>query len=316
MLKSEAMSLMPDDDFNDEIIEIFVEEIDEVLELVDTNFAIWKDDDNADYALKEIRRGFHTLKGSGRMVQAEEIGEVAWSIENMLNRILDKTLATSPAVYELMIDVRTAVPTLVEAFKNRQAAALSGINYALLVERAEAILAGKAAPELRDVRKTEASAVTKPKEQSAQQLIAIDTEAQEKIKSLSQEVLELKRDLIAVSTQVDTLSAKLNLIPKATSTQEVDLQLQSFAKQLSGVERKVAKSSEQLSKDTEDARHKLSLKFEKDLKNVADLTGQLKADFSHEAQELAVKAHSIAVRWSVLAATVSGLSVFVMVKLF
>jgi chemotaxis protein histidine kinase CheA len=308
------MSLMPDDDFNDEIIEIFVEEIDEVLELVDTNFAIWKDDDSADHALKEVRRGFHTLKGSGRMVQAEEIGEVAWSIENMLNRILDKTLVTSPAVFDLMTDVRQAVPTLVDAFKNRQAAALSGVNYALLVDRAEAILAGKASVEVSSISR--ADSVSEPAEKMVQQALSIDMEAQEKIKSLSQEVIELKRDMVAISTQVDTLSAKLNLIPKATSTQEVDAQLQGFSNQLSRVEVKVAKSSAQLSKDTEQARHKLSMKFEKDSKHIADLTGQLKADFSHEAEELGVKAHSIAVRWSVLAATVSGLSVLAMIKLF
>ena len=33
-----------------------------------------------------MRRSFHTLKGSGRMVGAQLIGEFAWSIENLLNR--------------------------------------------------------------------------------------------------------------------------------------------------------------------------------------------------------------------------------------
>ena len=37
-------------------------------------------------ALVTVRRSFHTLKGSGRMVGARDLGEFAWSIENLLNR--------------------------------------------------------------------------------------------------------------------------------------------------------------------------------------------------------------------------------------
>ena len=32
-----------------------------------------------------VRRSFHTLKGSGRMVGAERIGEYCWTVENLLN---------------------------------------------------------------------------------------------------------------------------------------------------------------------------------------------------------------------------------------
>ena len=44
-----------------------------------------------------MRRSFHTLKGSGRMVGAQLLGEFCWSVENLLNRIIDKTLARTPA---------------------------------------------------------------------------------------------------------------------------------------------------------------------------------------------------------------------------
>ena len=38
--------------------------------------------------LRTIRRGFHTLKGSGRMVGLTRLGEVAWAVEQVMNKAL------------------------------------------------------------------------------------------------------------------------------------------------------------------------------------------------------------------------------------
>ena len=53
-----------------------------------------------------MRRAFHTLKGSGRMVGATDISEFAWAIENLLNRVIENTLQRSPAI---LATVRDAV---------------------------------------------------------------------------------------------------------------------------------------------------------------------------------------------------------------
>jgi chemosensory pili system protein ChpA (sensor histidine kinase/response regulator) len=45
-----------------------------------------------------VRRSFHTLKGSGRMVGARDLAEFAWSIENLLNRLLDNTLTRTQPI--------------------------------------------------------------------------------------------------------------------------------------------------------------------------------------------------------------------------
>ncbi len=304
------MSLMADDDFNDEIVEIFVEEVDEVLELIDSNYPAWKDNADNDAALKEVRRAFHTLKGSGRMVQAEEIGEVAWSVENMLNRILDKTLPISPSVYDLITDVRDSVPILVTAFKNRQAAALAGVNYAQLIERAESIVAGKDAVALGSLDSSSSDSVDNIAELHADSSIN-DAE----VAQLKAQIAEMQRDLVAVSTQLDTMSTKLNLMPKATSTEEVDARLNEFASNLETLQGSIQSRSDQLVKDAEEARQKLASKFEKDLKMVEDLTGQLKADFNHEVNTLSSKVTAIAIKWSVLAAATAGVAVYLTINL-
>ena len=106
---------------DDEIIEIFVEEDSEVLEALDEYFPRWAANQNDEAALVEFRRAFHTLKGSGRMVGALTVGELAWSIENMMNRVIDHTIETTPILIELVRTVHQIIPSLVNAFSTRTA---------------------------------------------------------------------------------------------------------------------------------------------------------------------------------------------------
>ncbi len=108
-------------DIDDEIIEIFIEEAGEVLETLAEYFPKWREKESDQDSLVVVRRAFHTLKGSGRMVEAFDIGELAWSVENMLNRVIDRTIKVTPHVYHLVEAVMDVVPTLVQAFQNRTA---------------------------------------------------------------------------------------------------------------------------------------------------------------------------------------------------
>ena len=55
---------------------MFVEEAGEVLETIAEYLPQWRADTANKEALSEVRRAFHTLKGSGRMVRALVIGEL------------------------------------------------------------------------------------------------------------------------------------------------------------------------------------------------------------------------------------------------
>jgi len=118
---------MPEDDFSqdDEIREIFIEEAEEVLETIREYFPKWAANFGNKSALTEFRRGFHTLKGSGRMVGAKVIGELAWSIENMLNRVIDNTATASGDMCALIEGVIAVVPEMIESFKNSEATTLN-----------------------------------------------------------------------------------------------------------------------------------------------------------------------------------------------
>lgn len=111
-----------DDLIDDEIIEIFLEEAQEVFETIEEYWPQFKANPQDEEALTTTRRAFHTLKGSGRMVSAESIGETAWSIENMFNRLIDKTVELSPQFFDIVDYTITQIPALIKAFETRQKA--------------------------------------------------------------------------------------------------------------------------------------------------------------------------------------------------
>ena len=69
-----------------ELLAIFLEEAGEVLATIEARAARRAARSRRTCeALTVIRRGFHTLKGSGRMVGLMDLGEVAWEIEQVMN---------------------------------------------------------------------------------------------------------------------------------------------------------------------------------------------------------------------------------------
>ncbi|MGF6418105.1 chemosensory pili system protein ChpA (sensor histidine kinase/response regulator) [Stenotrophomonas sp. AN71] len=112
-----------DDDaenIDEDIREVFLEEFDDELGNLGTLLPAWRmQPDNMD-RLRPIRRIFHTLKGSGRLVGARTLGEFAWKIESMLNRVLDGSRAASPAVLAMVDTAHSALPQLNAALRNGQ----------------------------------------------------------------------------------------------------------------------------------------------------------------------------------------------------
>ncbi|WP_281645289.1 Hpt domain-containing protein [Parendozoicomonas sp. Alg238-R29] len=107
-----------EDELDEELIEIFAEEVGEVRELLQEYFPRWQANQQDQEALTEFRRGFHTLKGSGRMVGATVVGELGWSVENMLNRVIEGTVGSCDAIVNLVDRVIALLPALVDDFAN------------------------------------------------------------------------------------------------------------------------------------------------------------------------------------------------------
>ncbi|MCU1776915.1 Hpt domain-containing protein [Pseudomonas sp. 14P_5.3_Bac1] len=109
-------SLLPppvgEEPVDDELREVFLEETDEVLEVLHRYLP-----NSADKtAQSEMRRAFHTLKGSGRMVRALVLAELAWAVENLLNRVLERSVALDADVQQVLDEAVALLPELIADF--------------------------------------------------------------------------------------------------------------------------------------------------------------------------------------------------------
>jgi len=100
-------------DVDDDIILIFIEDAREMIALINKTLPDWHADPSNRDVLLDLRRAFHTLKGSGRMVGAADISEFAWAIENMLNRVRESKVEVSEPMFDLLYKARDVLPEMV-----------------------------------------------------------------------------------------------------------------------------------------------------------------------------------------------------------
>ena len=86
-----------------EDLEVFLQEADEQLQLLDQDIVgLERDPTNGDI-LQEIFRASHTLKGSSGMLGHQRMAGMAHAMENVLDRLRKGTLAVSPQVIDALL---------------------------------------------------------------------------------------------------------------------------------------------------------------------------------------------------------------------
>ncbi len=131
-----AKKTQPDDSENlaePEMIEIFTEEAIQQFNQMSIYMNNLRADKNDFKALEMIRRSYHTLKGSGRVVGAKEISEFSWANEYLLNKVLMRNAHLSNAIFEHLEESLVALPQLVDQIDGATEQ-VDGIQ--LLVQRA------------------------------------------------------------------------------------------------------------------------------------------------------------------------------------
>jgi chemosensory pili system protein ChpA (sensor histidine kinase/response regulator) len=171
---------VPEDEIDPEILEVFTEEAVEELEVIQRDYPRWRTDPGDADALATIRRSFHTLKGSGRIVGAQAVGEFSWAIENLLNRVIDGTVQVDETLFDLMDEAVDLLPQLVEECQT----SLAGVTDIMPIhDKAFALatgvsIASQSAP-LEFETETEIDAVEVVAEDQVDESILTDTEAQD-----------------------------------------------------------------------------------------------------------------------------------------
>lgn len=151
-----------------ELLEIFLEEAIEVLGIMRASLEVCQVSGSDINALVTIRRGFHTLKGSGRMVGLVDIGEVAWAAENAMNKWLQADKPANALLLDFVDQTIRAFSGWVDALGSRGYAQVHAEPLIQLAQRVESIAAGgtgeveKAAPAALTIEIPEVAATPHP----------------------------------------------------------------------------------------------------------------------------------------------------------
>ncbi len=103
-----------------ELLEVYIEEACEVIETIDEYLELARVQPAVIEHLRTIRRGFHTLKGSGRMVGLTRLSEAAWVVEKAMNACLEDERPANSALFDLVVDGRNLFADAVGALKSKR----------------------------------------------------------------------------------------------------------------------------------------------------------------------------------------------------
>ncbi len=104
-----------DTELQADILEIYFEEAGECFQVIGEALPAWRQDNDNHKALADLRRQFHTLKGSGRMAAVGKPAELAWLVEDVLNHVIEDKVAISQPVFDY---VDSAIDALKPVLKN------------------------------------------------------------------------------------------------------------------------------------------------------------------------------------------------------
>jgi len=140
IIQSSADKEVDESLIDEEVLEIFLEEAEEEIEVIEKTLPVWINQLANHEALTTIRRSFHTLKGSGRLVGAVTIGELSWAVENMLNKVIEDSIPAENPVISVLNNTLSLLPKLVSEFSENEPHKDDDVNE--LIARAEHISKG------------------------------------------------------------------------------------------------------------------------------------------------------------------------------
>ncbi|MFK7964505.1 MAG: Hpt domain-containing protein [Burkholderiaceae bacterium] len=147
-----------EDEVDEELLEIFLAEASEVLEAIEQSEQQLASTSDDQMVLTTVRRGFHTLKGSSRMVGLDSFGEAAWSLEQVLNAWLAEEKSANDDLLKLIAQAREVFTQWVASLEP-DADRTPRPSADTLMARAEAMRDGGSFDSVRDAAVPDAEAV-------------------------------------------------------------------------------------------------------------------------------------------------------------
>lgn len=105
---------------DDDLRGVFVAEVKSEIGNLRRNMMLWKAAPANLSRVMPLRRSFHTLKGSSRMVGVPTLGDFNARFERLLDRVIDKSLAPDPPVVAVVEQAVAALPELLAQFEGQR----------------------------------------------------------------------------------------------------------------------------------------------------------------------------------------------------
>ena len=122
-----------------ELLGVFLEEAGEVLQTIESTLPVCREKPDDQEALTTLRRAFHTLKGSGRMVGLKDLGEAAWEVEQVMNAWLEQKRPVTQALLELLDTATASFSKWVGELKSSGQSSVEATRIVELAARAKAV---------------------------------------------------------------------------------------------------------------------------------------------------------------------------------
>jgi chemosensory pili system protein ChpA (sensor histidine kinase/response regulator) len=124
------------DAIDEKFLEVFVAEALDEMNVIDECLLKWRADNDDKSSLELLQRSFHTLKGSGRLIGAERIGEYAWRNENLLNYVLLGDLQPGDSLFALLEKSFSVLPRLIAELRGE----VDRVDFGELIEAIDALI--------------------------------------------------------------------------------------------------------------------------------------------------------------------------------
>jgi len=104
-------------DFDPELLEIFLEEAGEIVDETSEQLAAWRTDTNNSLPVQQLQRGLHTLKGGARMAEISPLGDLAHHMENLYEAMCDGRMSATEPLFGLLNRCHDRLAMAVEALR-------------------------------------------------------------------------------------------------------------------------------------------------------------------------------------------------------
>ena len=127
-----VLTELPADDIDDDILPIFLEESDDLVEELETSIQAWSESPDSMDMLDVLLRNLHTLKGGARMAGLNSLGEYAHNFETFLIGIRKDPIELDDEFFMLLNKRQDEVIRRVEVYKKLSLGAASEEDLASL----------------------------------------------------------------------------------------------------------------------------------------------------------------------------------------